>query len=303
VEIKEKFVKGYEDKSFAELAAAPVDALKGISKKDAQLLYKAFHIRTVEDLAKLKYAKWAREICELADTSPDSDTSSFDYKLVKKYEGASPAKLAKAPVWALQGVSQKDAAWLKKAFAIKTIRDFAKLKYVTWAQEIVDLARPQTPADKPVDEIKKPMRAVSLLILVIIILACAVIFWPNIRSFISGGSVSTKQEIPPFGERIAPAQSAKSEPKSPEATQPAAPQSKEVEKKAEKSEALKQAVRPCENCYTVKWRDTFISISERLSGDWRNWQKLYDANKDVVKDTRLLIPGTQLKLPDGFRKE
>ena len=209
-----------------------------------------------------------------------------------------------ARVDALQGVSQKDAAWLKKAFAIKTIRDLAKLKYVTWAQEIVDLARPQTLADKPVDEIKKPMRAVSLLILLIIILVFAVIFWPNIRSFISGGSVSTKQEIPPFGERIAPDQSAKSDTsKTPEATQSFPRQPKEGEKKAEKPEASKQAVRACENCYTVKWRDTFISISERLSGDWRNWQKLYDANKDVVKDTRLLIPGTQLKLPDGFRRE
>ncbi|MCX7679462.1 MAG: LysM peptidoglycan-binding domain-containing protein [Spirochaetes bacterium] len=56
----------------------------------------------------------------------------------------------------------------------------------------------------------------------------------------------------------------------------------------------------CDNCYTVKWQDTLIKISERLSGDWRNWKKLYDLNRDAVKSTRLLIPGTQLKLPEGF---
>lgn len=299
MELREKFVRGYEDKSFAELAASPVDALKGISKKDAQLLFKAFHIRTVEDLAKLKYAQWAREICELADSSPDSNTSSFDDKLIKKFEGASPAKLAKAPVWALQGVSQKDAAWLKKAFAIKTIRDLASLKYIAWAQEVVDLARPQTKADEPVDEIKKPMRAASIFILLIILLVLAVIFWPNIRSFISRGSASHERELPPFGERIAPVVETKHAETKDTSAKEAEPQ--KAEKQASKVEARKQPERICENCYTVKWRDTFISISERLSGDWRNWQKLYDANRDVVKDTRLLIPGTQLKLPEGFQ--
>ncbi len=299
MEIREKFVKGYDDKSFSELAAAPVDALKGISKKDAQLLFKAFHIRTVEDLANLKYTQWAREICELADASPDSETSSFDDKLIKKYEGANPVKLAKAPVWALQGVSQKDAAWLKKAFAIKTIRDLASLKYISWAQEVVDMARPQTPADKPVDEIKKPMRVMSILILIIILVILVIVFWPNIKSFIGQSSTPRERDVPPFGERIAPvSQTDQTKSDAAEGVK-TAPQKEE--KRAVKLETPKQPERVCENCYTVKWRDTFISISERLSGDWRNWQKLYDANRDVVKDTRLLIPGTQLKLPEGFQ--
>ncbi len=299
MEIREKFVKGYEDKSFAELAASPVDALKGISKKDAQLLFKAFHIRTVEDLAKLKFARWAREICELADTSPDSDMSSFNDKLIKKYEGISPLKLAKAPVWALQGVSQKDAAWLKKAFAIKTIRDFASLKYIAWAQEVVDLARPQTAADKPVDEIKKPMRTISILILVIILAVLAVIFWPNVKSFIGQNPMPRERDLPPFGDQIAPVSHTAEQKSDAEiGTKAEAQKEKTV---AVKPETPKQHERVCENCYTVKWRDTFISISERLSGDWRNWQKLYNANRDVVKNTRLLIPGTELRLPDGFQ--
>ena len=59
--------KKYEKMSFKELAKAPVDALAGISESDAKLLKEAFKIKTVSDLAKLKYALWARAICVLAE--------------------------------------------------------------------------------------------------------------------------------------------------------------------------------------------------------------------------------------------
>lgn len=58
----------------------------------------------------------------------------------KKYEGKSLSDLVKAPVSALQGVSEDDAKLLAKAFKVKTIGDLAKLKYVKWAQAIVTLA-------------------------------------------------------------------------------------------------------------------------------------------------------------------
>lgn len=50
-------------------------------------------------------------------------------KLIKAYEGKTAAELAKAPVWALQGVSAGDADRLKKAFGIDTIGEMAALKY------------------------------------------------------------------------------------------------------------------------------------------------------------------------------
>lgn len=59
--------KAYQNKSFEEIAGAPVDALQGISKKDAQLLAQAFDVRTVRDLANLKYPKWASAIVTLSD--------------------------------------------------------------------------------------------------------------------------------------------------------------------------------------------------------------------------------------------
>lgn len=62
-----KFVdKAYEGKSFAELADAPVAALQGVSDGDAEKLKAAFNVKTVRDLAELKYVKWAQAIVALS---------------------------------------------------------------------------------------------------------------------------------------------------------------------------------------------------------------------------------------------
>ncbi len=47
--------KAYEGSSLTELLGAPVSALAGVSDGDADLLAKAFNIRTVQDLGKNKY--------------------------------------------------------------------------------------------------------------------------------------------------------------------------------------------------------------------------------------------------------
>ncbi len=59
--------KAYEGKSLKEIADAPVSALQGVSESDAQLLLEAFKVKTVRDLAKLKYVAWAQAITTLAD--------------------------------------------------------------------------------------------------------------------------------------------------------------------------------------------------------------------------------------------
>jgi len=59
--------KKYEKMSLKQLTGAPVDALQGISEGDAKLLKEAFNVKTIADLAKLKYVKWAKAICLLAD--------------------------------------------------------------------------------------------------------------------------------------------------------------------------------------------------------------------------------------------
>jgi len=60
--------KAFETKSLKEIADAPVDALQGLSAGDANLLKEAFNVKTVRDLANLKYVRWAQAIVNLADT-------------------------------------------------------------------------------------------------------------------------------------------------------------------------------------------------------------------------------------------
>ena len=66
--INNAVIKEYEDKSFKELVGAPVSALQGVSENDAKLLQEAFNVKTIGDLANLKYVKWAKAIATLSDT-------------------------------------------------------------------------------------------------------------------------------------------------------------------------------------------------------------------------------------------
>ncbi|MGZ3182348.1 MAG: hypothetical protein ACXU8N_07905 [Telluria sp.] len=59
--------KDYAGKTFRELADAPLSALRGVSKRDADALQKAFQVTTLREFAELKFVKWAGAICTLAD--------------------------------------------------------------------------------------------------------------------------------------------------------------------------------------------------------------------------------------------
>ena len=126
------FDKLYEKKSILELVKAPVDAISGVSESDAQDLKKAFGIETVEDLVTNKYIKLAQAITSFAASSGTI--------LDKEYLPEEFKKLAEQPVSAISGVSKGDAALLKRAFGIDTIKDLAENKYVGIAQATVTLA-------------------------------------------------------------------------------------------------------------------------------------------------------------------
>ena len=57
--------KAWADKSLQEILAAPVGALKGVSDRDGELLQEAFGVKTVADLADLKYVRWALALAAL----------------------------------------------------------------------------------------------------------------------------------------------------------------------------------------------------------------------------------------------
>ncbi|MDD4941950.1 MAG: hypothetical protein PHQ13_00250 [Rhodoferax sp.] len=58
--------KPFESKSLKEIADAPVDALEGVSAGDAELLAKAFNIKSIRDLGTNKYFLTAQAIAALA---------------------------------------------------------------------------------------------------------------------------------------------------------------------------------------------------------------------------------------------
>jgi hypothetical protein len=65
--LETKLSKAYEGKSAKDIADAPVTAIQGVSEGDAELLLKAFNIKTVRDLGTNKFFRWAQSITNLAD--------------------------------------------------------------------------------------------------------------------------------------------------------------------------------------------------------------------------------------------
>jgi hypothetical protein len=130
--IKKVVDKPYENMSPKELIKQPVNAISGISENDAKLLYKAFKIKTIEDLACNHHVYVAQSLTNLAKMA----TKSLD----KKYKPEKFKKLGNLPVEAIKGISKEDAKLLYKAFKIKTIKQFATNKYVEIAQNLYTLA-------------------------------------------------------------------------------------------------------------------------------------------------------------------
>lgn len=66
--------------------------------------------------------------------------ANLDPFLDKEWENKTLAEILKAPVSALQGVSEGDADLLKQAFNIKTVGDLGKNKFFRAAQLLAQLA-------------------------------------------------------------------------------------------------------------------------------------------------------------------
>ncbi|SFC93599.1 hypothetical protein [Streptomyces aidingensis] len=68
VDLEKVLDKAWADRSLPEILAAPVAALKGGSERDGELLREAFGVRTVADLARLKYVRWAQALAALEES-------------------------------------------------------------------------------------------------------------------------------------------------------------------------------------------------------------------------------------------
>ncbi len=135
--------KKFEKMSLREVLKQPIDALQGLSSRQAGLVKEAFKITTIEQLSKLRFAKWAEALINLAkyEVKGDSNTNLNINKCVDKaYEQKSIAEILSSPVQALQGLSDRQADLLYKAFKIKTVKQLGNLRFFKIAKAIYFLA-------------------------------------------------------------------------------------------------------------------------------------------------------------------
>ncbi len=79
--------------------------------------------------------------------------------------------------------------------------------------------------------------------------------------------------------------------------EPNIPDSKPIETKtAGDSTTVKEAVEP--KYHTVQSGDTLSGISYQYYGTEHKWQKILDANRDVIIDVKNLRPGMRLIIPE-----
>ncbi len=51
--------------------------------------------------------------------------------------------------------------------------------------------------------------------------------------------------------------------------------------------------------YTVKSGDSLSKIAKHIYGDANKWHRIYDANRDKIKNPDLIHPGQEFTIPEG----
>jgi nucleoid-associated protein YgaU len=49
--------------------------------------------------------------------------------------------------------------------------------------------------------------------------------------------------------------------------------------------------------YTIKSGDSLSKIAREFYGNANDWQKIYQANKDTIKDPNMIYPGQKIIIP------
>ena len=285
--LKSRVLKSFRHVPPRDLPESPVHALKGLSETDARLLYDSFYVKTIRDLADLKYVRWAQEICALRDVPQEKiDMSSFRDKLIKAYEQTPIRKLMRSPVHALQGLSEADGKRLHQAFRVRTVQNLARLKFAHYAHEIcreayADLSAPIRPGDPggptPPPRIGGaqlatiPRRALVLLGLFgAMVVLIALVFLG--RHLMNGPPAAPRNSAP-------------------------LPSSDGAGQTPANSAGSTQSRNTPEKIYIVRFQDSLSAISKRVYGTPARWPEIHKLNRDVVKDPHRIFPGTKLRLP------
>merc|ERR1712118_621131 len=72
--INKLLVKDWESSSLADLLDAPMSAFEGVTE-DQDKIFRSLGIKTIGDLGKWKYFRWARAICTLAQYETEDGSS------------------------------------------------------------------------------------------------------------------------------------------------------------------------------------------------------------------------------------
>jgi nucleoid-associated protein YgaU len=51
--------------------------------------------------------------------------------------------------------------------------------------------------------------------------------------------------------------------------------------------------------YTVRKGDSLSKIAKREYGDAQQWHKIFEANRDTIKDPDLIYPGQVFRIPEA----
>jgi nucleoid-associated protein YgaU len=80
----------------------------------------------------------------------------------------------------------------------------------------------------------------------------------------------------------------------------AKPVAKQIPSSAEKPAATPvtaKTTRPAAQEYTVKAGDTLTKLAERFYNSMSKWEKIYEANKDSLKNPNYIYIGQKLMIP------
>ena len=55
---------------------------------------------------------------------------------------------------------------------------------------------------------------------------------------------------------------------------------------------------PAPRTYTVVKGDSLSKIAKKFYGDANEWNRIFEANQDIIKDPDKIRPGQTLKIPD-----
>jgi nucleoid-associated protein YgaU len=51
--------------------------------------------------------------------------------------------------------------------------------------------------------------------------------------------------------------------------------------------------------YTIRKGDSLSKIAKREYGDAQQWRRIFEANRDIIKDPDLIYPGQVVRIPDA----